>query len=59
MKIGRKTWLYMIVDWEEGNSMPQPPGKAVSIHQRMQGPFDLIIFLLGIYPTAIIITVLK
>lgn len=49
----------MIVDWEEGNSMPQPPGKAVSIHQRMQGPFDLIIFLLGIYPTAIIITVLK
>ena len=49
----------MIVDWEEGNSMLQPPGKAGSIHQRMGGPFDLIIFLLGIYPTDILIIVLK
>lgn len=34
----------MIADWEEGNFMPQPSGKVVSIHQKMQIPFDIVIF---------------
>lgn len=44
----------MTADWEEGNFMPQASGKAVSIHQRMQVPFDLVIFLPGIYPADIL-----
>ena len=33
----------MTADWEEGNFMPQASRKAVSIHQRIQVPFDLVI----------------
>ena len=44
----------MIADWEEGNFMPQPSGKVVSIHQKMQIPFDIVISLPGIYPADIL-----